>query len=169
MKSKVKKSQLLIEFIIMALLIALDQYTKYLAVIGLKGKAPLVIWEGIFELRYLENRGAAFGMLQNQKGFFICVAFIILLAICFSLFKIPGEKRYLWLRSLLVMIAAGAVGNMIDRIYMGYVVDFFYFILIDFPIFNVADIYVSVSCVVLAILLMFYYQEEELQFFQKKE
>ena len=63
---------------------------------------------------------------------------------------------------------AGAIGNMIDRAVRGYVVDFFYFRLIDFPIFNVADIYVTVTMILLLILILFYYKEEDLEFLSRK-
>lgn len=165
MKSKMKRKLILfIDFFMMFILIALDQYTKHLAVINLKDRPAFVIIEGVFELNYLENRGAAFGMLQNQKVFFVFIACIILAAICYVLFKMPEGRRYTWLHILLVMIAAGAVGNMIDRVRLEYVVDFFYFVLINFPIFNVADIYVSVACVLLAIMILFYYKEQDLEF-----
>ena len=81
----------------------------------------------------------------------------------------PLEKKYRYLEFLLIFISAGAVGNMIDRIRMNYVVDFFYFKLINFPIFNVADIYVSVSCVLLAILVIFYYKENDFAFLSRKK
>ncbi len=164
-----KRISLITDFILCVLLIALDQVTKYFAVRYLKDKPAIVLAEGIFELRYLENRGAAFGMLQNQKVFFIIVSLIVLAAIAYLLFKMPQEKKYVPLHFLLVLIASGAVGNMIDRIRLEYVVDFFYFVLINFPIFNVADIYVSVSCVVLAILMLFVYKDEDLEFASKKK
>ena len=72
------------------------------------------------------------------------------------------ERKYLPLRACAVLIAAGAVGNFIDRIRLGYVVDFLYFKLIDFPIFNVADIYVTVSTALFIVLLCFYYKEEDI-------
>ena len=86
--------------------------------------------------------------------------------------KMPHTKRFLPLRACFVAIAAGAIGNMIDRISLNYVVDFFYFKLIDFPIFNVADIYVTCATFVLVFLIVFYYKEEEIdsifQIFKKK-
>jgi len=85
------------------------------------------------------------------------------------LIKLPRSKHYAILEILLVLIAAGAVGNMIDRVQYNYVVDFFYFKLIDFPIFNVADIYVSVSCVVLAILIIFFYKDSDFDFLSNKK
>ncbi|MCI5585336.1 MAG: signal peptidase II [Lachnospiraceae bacterium] len=165
MKSEFKRKWVLfIDFFVMFLLIALDQYTKYLAVVNLKDRPAIPVIEGVFELNYLENRGAAFGMLQNQKVFFIFIACIILVAIFYVLFKIPKDRKYIWLHILLVLIASGAVGNMIDRVRLEYVVDFLYFVLINFPIFNVADIYVSVACVLLAVVILFYYKEQDLEF-----
>lgn len=146
------------------LLIVLDQWTKVLAVRHLKDQAPIVLWEGVFELNYLENRGAAFGMMQGQKTFFlICTAVVlVLLAIIYN--RLPQNKRFHPLRVIGVMLVAGAIGNMIDRAMQSYVVDFFYFKLIDFPIFNVADCYVTVGAFVMAFLFLFYYKEEELDF-----
>ena len=86
------------------------------------------------------------------------------MAICYILFKMPEDKKYNILHLLLVLIASGAIGNMIDRIRLEYVVDFFYFVLINFPIFNVADIYVSVACALLAIVMLFVYKDEDLDF-----
>ena len=71
------------------------------------------------------------------------------------------------LRICSILLIAGAVGNLIDRVRLNYVIDFFYFKLIDFPIFNVADIYVSVGTAVLIILILFYYKEEELNLLLK--
>ena len=162
--TKRKKNFIIFDLLMMILLTIIDQYTKHLAVLHLKEKPAFSIIDGVFELRYLENRGAAFGMLQNQKGFFLLVTSIVLIAICYILFKIPEDKKYNILHILLVLITAGAIGNMIDRIRLDYVVDFFYFVLINFPIFNVADIYVSVACVLLAIVMLFVYKEEDLDF-----
>ena len=73
------------------------------------------------------------------------------------------DKKYRWLRFILVLLTAGALGNLIDRLRLNYVIDFFYFELINFPIFNVADIYVTVGMALLLILVLFYYKEEELE------
>lgn len=145
-----------------ALLVLLDQVTKYLAVLFLKDQEPFVIWDGVFELHYLENRGAAFGMLQGQRGFFLLIGVAVFLAAIYF-FRYMSEDRKFWpLRLIGMGILAGAWGNMIDRLGLSYVVDFFYFKLIDFPIFNVADIYVSVGTAVLAVLILFYYKDEDL-------
>lgn len=150
-------------------LVALDQYTKYLAVTHLKDKPAYIIINGVLELNYLENKGAAFGMLQNQKVFFIFVAVAILGVIGYVLLKIPDNKKYRILHLLLSLIAAGAIGNMIDRIRLDYVVDFIYFVLINFPIFNVADMYVTISTAALVILFLFVYNENDLNFISFKQ
>lgn len=164
-----KKLFLFLDLLGIIALILLDQYTKYLAVIHLKDKAAFNIINGVLELNYLENTGAAFGMLQNQKAFFIFVAIVILSVIAYVLFKTPDDRKYTVLHVLLSLIAAGAIGNMIDRIRYDYVVDFIYFVLINFPIFNVADIYVSLSTAVLILLLLFYYKEKDLNFISFKQ
>lgn len=143
--------------------IFLDQFTKHLAIIKLKGQAPYVIWKGVFQLEYLENRGAAFGLFQNQRFFFFVSVVLISAFVIWFYAKVPMEKRYLPLRICAVFILSGAFGNCIDRVRLNYVVDFFYFNLIDFPIFNVADIYVSVSTFLLAALILFYYKEEDFE------
>ncbi len=144
------------------LLILLDQLTKYLAVRFLKNQAPFVIWDGVFELRYLENRGAAFGMLQGQRLFFLLVG-VLVFAAALYFFRYGSEDKKFWpLRLIAVFILAGALGNMLDRMVNAYVVDFFYFKLIDFAIFNVADIYVSVGTATFMALLLFYYKDEDL-------
>ena len=139
-----------------------DLAAKYAATLYLKGKPAIPLIPNVLELNYLENRGAAFGMLQNQKIFFVFVAAVILAVIVFVLFIMPLQRKYTPLHILLVMIAAGAAGNMIDRLRLDYVVDFISFVLIHFPIFNVADIYVTIATVFFVVLFLFYYKEEDL-------
>lgn len=150
--------------ILIILGVTLDQYTKRLAVIHLKGQDPFVIVKNVFELQYLENRGAAFGMLQNQQLFFFISVVIISIVIVWFYARVPMTRRFFPLRLCAVFIMAGAVGNCIDRVTQRFVVDFLYFKLIDFPIFNVADIYVTVSTFLLVFLILFYYKEEDLGF-----
>ena len=142
--------------------VAVDQFTKYLAVKNLKGQDSFIIIKNVFQLHYLENRGAAFGMLQNQRAFFIFSFIIIIAAIIYLYMKLPVTKRFIPLHLCGILVVSGAVGNMIDRLRLSYVVDFFYFELINFPIFNVADIYVVVGVFLLAILILFVYKDEEL-------
>lgn len=152
------------DLLLAIILIMADQLTKYFAVLNLKNKSSYVIIDGIFELHYLENRGAAFGILQEQKFFFVFIAAIILGVIIYVLFKTPYQKMYIKLHITLVFIASGAVGNLIDRVKYDYVVDFLYFSMINFPVFNVADIYVTLASVSLMFLLLFVYKESDLEF-----
>ena len=131
---------------------------------NLKGKPAIPLIDGILELNYLENRGAAFGLLQNQKNFFVLVAIVFLVVIFYVLVKAPKEKKYDKLNLLLMIIASGAVGNLIDRLRADYVVDFIYIVLIDFPIFNVADMYVTFSAALLVIQVLFVYGDNDFYF-----
>ncbi len=147
-----------------AVLIFIDWLTKRLAVAHLKDQAPIPLWKDVFELHYLENHGAAFGLLQNRQTFFIVTTTVLLVLIAyFYLRQIPDEPRYRPLNLVAVLFFAGAVGNFIDRVKAGYVVDFFYFVLIDFPIFNMADIYVVIAAFLLIVLGIFYYGEEDFE------
>lgn len=149
-------------------LVLADQYTKLLATVHLRGQDPYIILDGVFELLYSENRGAAFGMMQGKQSFFFVVAVVVFAAAVYAMWRMPSWKnsRYHGLKLCAIMITAGALGNMVDRVTLGYVVDFLYFSLIDFPIFNVADIYVTVATAILLFLICFYYKEEELEVFQ---
>lgn len=149
---------------VMVLILAgLDQWVKWLAVLYLKDKAPFVVIEGVFEFFYLENRGAAFGIFQNQRWIFLILTALIMVGLVWLYGRISAVKRYVPLRICIVASFAGAIGNMIDRIKNGYVVDFLYFKLIDFPVFNIADIYVTLSVILAMVLFLFYYNEEEIQ------
>lgn len=164
-----KKFFLFLDLAMIVGLILFDQYTKQQAVIYLKDKPAYNLINGILELNYLENQGAAFGMLPNQKVFFVFVAIVILFVIGYVLTKVPDQKKYTILHFLFSLIVAGSIGNMIDRVRYDYVVDFIYFVRINFPIFNVADIYATVSAIVLLILLLFVYKEKDLYFISFKQ
>ena len=155
-------------FIGFAVAVAADQLTKYLAVVLLKDKGPFVVIKDVFELHYLENRGAAFGLMQNRQSVFVIGAVLIFLIFTWLYGRIPHEKRYFPLRVCAVLLCAGAVGNMIDRLRVNYVIDFLYFKLIDFPIFNVADCYVVISCICFVLLVSFYYRDDSDFDFLKK-
>lgn len=159
--SRIKKYEIAACIVVIGVIF--DQWTKFLAIEHLKEHSPFVIWEGVFKLQYLENRGAAFGVFQNKQIFFIFSAILIFIAAVWFYTKVPMNKRFLPLRMCAILVCAGGIGNLIDRLRFNYVVDFFYFELINFPIFNVADIYVTVSAFVLAFLIMFYYKEAELE------
>ena len=155
--------------IMMLILVAADQFTKLLTLRYLKDAPPIVLIKGVLELTYVENRGAAFGMLQNRQWIFLIITVIVLIIIWKVFCRIPANNRYLPLRICCIVLGAGALGNMIDRVLRGYVVDFIYFRLIDFPVFNVADIYVTVTAFVLAALVFAFYKDEELDVIFRKQ
>ena len=167
MKSRKKIYLTAVGFLALALL-SVDQFTKYQAQTHLKGQADIVWIPGVFELQYLENRGAAFGLLQNRQYFFVILCAFFLCAAAFFLAKMPATRRYLPLYIITAALAAGAAGNGIDRVLNGYVTDFFYFSLIDFPIFNMADIYVTVGGFFMFLYVCFVYREEDFAFLLKK-
>lgn len=168
-ENKDRKISCLAAFIGFAAALALDQLTKYLAVLHLKDQAPFVIIDGVFELHYLENRGAAFGLMQNMQFIFVIGAVLVFAVVIVLYRRIPLNNRFLPLRICAVLLCAGAAGNMIDRLRLNYVIDFFYFKLIDFPIFNVADCYVVAACIVFVLLVLFFYKDEDFEFLGQKK
>ncbi len=143
MKEKIKQSLILL--VSTVALVVLDQIVKGWAVERLKGQAAIALWPGVFELSYVENRGAAFGMLQGQRWLFAVLTVAVILGLIFVYFRLLPERKFRLTRSCCIGVMAGAIGNLIDRIWLQYVVDMFYFKLIDFPVFNVADCYVVVG------------------------
>ena len=154
-----------IDVVVILLLVVLDQLSKVWAVNNLKNGDPIILIKGVLQLFYLPNgnTGAAFGILSGHQMFFFIIAAAVIIAIFIALSFIPATKKYMILRILLIMIAAGGAGNMVDRIKLNYVVDFIYFYLIDFPIFNVADCYVTVGTILLAIIVIFVYKDQDMK------
>lgn len=148
-------------FLVVALLVALDQLTKYIAFNHLQGMNSIPIIKDVFHLTFVKNRGAAFGILQNQRWFFIFMTIAVLLGIIYYYKHLPKHNPYGFIRIALILISAGAVGNLIDRIRLGFVIDFFDFCLINFPVFNVADICVVIGTILLAWLILFTQEDLE--------
>jgi signal peptidase II len=153
----------LLKIILLCILVAIDQFTKYLAVLHLQNKNPVVFIKNVFELYYLENNGAAFGILQNARWLFLLLTAVFLIILVIISLRIKPIKKYTPIQVIIIFLGSGALGNCIDRFNQGYVIDFFYFKAINFPIFNVADIYVTLSAIALVILLLFYYKETDLE------
>ena len=157
---KNKKLRFPVAFLVWIMLVLLDQLTKYLAITYLRPGGSVVLIGGVLELRYLENRGAAFGILQNRQWVFVVFAIVCIIACAWIGFRLAAENRHTASRICLAVLAAGAAGNLIDRISRGFVIDFIYFSLIRFPVFNLADVCVSLSTVALVILVLFVYRDE---------
>ena len=132
--------------------ILLDQLTKWLAVKFLMPIDTCPLLQDILHLTYTENRGAAFGMLANNRWVFLIISTIAILGMIFYLFSGLSEGRLAGIS--LAMLISGGIGNMIDRIFLGYVVDFIDFRLINFAIFNGADSFVCVGAGLLILSLV---------------
>ncbi len=157
-------SRILKAAVLFLALTAFDLFTKSLAVNALQGGKRIPIIPGVLEFYYIQNRGAAFGIFQDGTFILSVISFVTLIALIVIYLRVPDGRKFLPLRLVLIFIAAGAAGNLYDRVILRYVRDFIYFSLIDFPVFNVADIYVTCSVFLLAFLVLFYYKEEDLQF-----
>ena len=160
-----RKIRITIDIIIMAVLVLIDQLTKKWAVNNLKDADPVILIKGVLQLYYLPsgNTGAAFGILSGHRILFLCIAAAVVGVILFLLIRLPIDRRFTVIRILLIFIAAGGIGNMIDRFVLTYVIDFIYFYLINFPIFNVADCYVTVATISIALLVIFKYKDDDLK------
>ncbi len=150
------------------LLVLADQALKYWAILKLKETSGITLIPGVLELQYLENRGMAFGMLQGRQMLFLVLCAVFCIALLWMFFKVPKTGYYVPLIVVGGILAGGAAGNFIDRAFRGYVVDFIYISLIDFPVFNLADIYVVCGGIVLVVLVIFFYKDEDFDFIRKK-
>ncbi|WP_138158951.1 signal peptidase II [Peptoniphilus catoniae] len=140
-----------------AILILIDQISKHLVVEFLKGKPPLVIIDKVLNFYYLENRGAAFGIMQDRRILFIIITIIIILVLLSIILKSYRQNSFLYNLSL-GLILGGAIGNFIDRIRLHYVVDFISVRIFgyDFAVFNLADSFIVIGTILLIIMILFY-------------
>lgn len=158
-----RRKWFILDTAIVLVLLFLDQLTKYLAIQRLKGRPPMVLIEGVLEFQYLENTGSAFSLFQGKKAFILIMGIVFLAVILFFLYKLPARKKFRITHILVAVLIAGALGNIIDRIRFDFVVDFISFVLIHFPVFNVADCFIVVSAICMFLLFMFVYKEEDLE------
>ena len=145
---------------ITAALVSLDQLTKWLAVVGLKGAGTLDVIPGVLGFTYVENGGAAFGILQGQRWLFLIFTGVVMAAILLLL--LFGKFRsYQMFNISATLIVAGGLGNFIDRLIHGYVVDFIQVQFFEFPVFNVADCFVVIGSLLLLVFVFFFYDEKK--------
>ncbi len=185
--NKKKRAQVNIfaQIFVFASLVLIDQFTKYLAFENLKGKNSAIIIKDVLEFEYLENFGAAFGSMQNMQWLFYIITALVVMVLVFVFIKnanmmkkystIDDEKfnckifnNRIFLNYLIAILCAGAIGNLIDRVIHKYVIDFIYFKLIDFWIFNFADICVTISAILLIVYFLFIYKEDKYYVIFKK-
>lgn len=156
MTSVFRKAFMILTLIIIALLVGADQITKLLALTCLT-ESDAAVWDGVFRLTYVENRGAAFGMLSDHRWVFMIVSTVAVAALVIYIWR--ANPREISLRYGLALMAAGGAGNMIDRVARGFVVDFLEMSFVKypahfstgwrwvtFPVFNVADMCITFGC-----------------------
>ena len=148
-------------------IVGIDQAVKYWVKQTLMNQDPIVIIPNILNLQYHENTGAVWGIMSDKTKFLSIFTILILILIVYIYFKIPKDKKFGALKIIAVFIVAGAVGNLIDRVILGHVVDYIYFEIINFPLFNIADSFLTVSCILLFILSITYYKDDDFTFLEE--
>ena len=162
-RKKIAKGKMIAFCLILIVLAVLsDQYSKYLAVSHLKDNSGVVLIDKVLELYYIVNTGSSWGMLAGQKALILFISVVIITLCIFMIIKSPEDVKFIPFNVALSMIIAGGIGNGIDRIRYSYVIDFIYFKAINFPVFNVADIYVTLCVFFIVFLILFYYSEDEI-------
>ena len=147
--------QFLLMSLFAALIVVVDQFTKFLTVthIPLAGHAQFI--PGFLGLTYLQNTGAAFSSFEGMQWLFALIFLVFTVAIFYEYFKKPMPFTTLE-RWCIAAVYAGGLGNMIDRIRLGYVVDMIETQFMDFPVFNVADCFITCGCILLIVHLAFF-------------
>ena len=136
-------------------IVAVDQWTKYLTVANIALHTRVPFWDGLFRFTYVQNTGAAFSSFLGQQWLFALIFTVFTVALAYELRKnTMGFKAFE--RLCLVAIWAGGLGNMIDRVRLGYVVDMIELEFMRFPVFNVADCFITCGCVLLIAHLIFF-------------
>jgi len=136
-------------------MVAIDQITKIAAQQVLRFSEPIILINNFLQLNYVENKGAAFGILQNQRIFFVVMTLVVLVAIVYYRYK--NNKLTGLSRLIFDFIIAGAIGNLIDRIRMIYVIDFIdvnFWGFYDFPVFNFADVFLVCGTILLSLMIL---------------
>ena len=144
------------------ILAVIDQISKLAALKYLKPVGSVSFIDGIMNFTFVENRGAAFGVLTGARWFFIVITIAVTIAAVIYIKKyMPNKKEYGIVKLSIILILGGACGNAFDRFFRGYVVDFFESVFIKWPVFNVADIYVVFGTILLAYAFIFVIKDDE--------
>lgn len=172
MKRTAKKYGILL--LLLCILVALDQFSKWLICEKLDTDQHYhyVVCKHLLNFEYVENRGVAFGMFSGKQVAISVMVVLVTLCIIYVIYiiehtltqleSVNAYRKFVSLQVIGLFMIAGSIGNMLDRLRYGYVVDFIQFDFIDFPVFNVADCYVTISVFVLLIMVLFFLSEEEL-------
>ncbi len=149
---------MIISVAIAVVALVVDQLTKFWAQHSLQPVRDIPLWDGVFHLHYARNTGAAFSMLEGHNWLFFIFTVVVVAGMVWYLFRHRRDMHPL-LRVALGLIIGGALGNFIDRVTLGYVVDFLYFKLINFAIFNVADSALVIGCILMGIYILFIHEK----------
>lgn len=149
----------MVYIIIGIFVLGLDIITKLWAEGCLAQVGGIPVISGVFNLTYVENSGVAFGMLRDRRIVFITMSIVILIILGLYFYK--SKNKSVWLKLGTALIFSGSIGNMIERISKGYVVDFLDFCLINFPVFNIADMAVCVGAALLVVHFLFYADDDK--------
>lgn len=158
-----------LHLLLFIVLIAVDQITKFLAVEAFSDGSRKVLIDEALELVYVENTGASFGIFSDGNTMFLILIPILILVMLFLYFRIPGGRHFRPMRIFAICIIAGAFGNLADRVRVKHVIDFIYIKLINFPVFNVADCYITFSAFLFAIFFIAIYRKDSFDFFSLKQ
>lgn len=153
----------ILPIILVFVLTVIDQFTKYLVIQNIQLNQEIPILGNVLVLGHIQNFGAAWGSLSGMRILLLIITIIVSIVLCVLYKKIIDKDKFKPVRLCFVFILGGAIGNMIDRIRLGYVTDFIYFKIINFPLFNFADICVTVSIFILVILFIFKYKADEIE------
>ena len=135
------------KILILLFLIAIDLITKQIAAYFLYPNGTFEVIGGFFRFAYLENRGAAFGIFYNSRAFLLIIRAVIIAALIYYMFKMKDERNKKIKEICLTFVIAGAIGNFVESLIFGYVIDFLEFTFINFAIFNVADIFIVLGAI----------------------
>ena len=155
------KEQVTISIVAVILLAFIDQITKYFVVKNMALHDEIKVLGDALVFKYIRNTGAAWGSFAGKIPILLIFTIVVVAALCYVYRNIARIDRFRPLRICIIAILGGAIGNMIDRIRLGYVVDFIYVKCINFPVFNFADICVTVSVFVMIFLFIFKYKSED--------
>ncbi len=133
-------------------LIVIDQVTKKIAVSKLMGSESIVLVDGVLSLTYVENRGAAYGILSDYRVILLLITVLLIGFLIYVFFNTEKFFKSKFAKLIIATILAGAIGNMIDRVFLGYVVDFIHLTFINFPVFNIADICITMGSFILMLI-----------------
>ena len=156
-----KKKKLFIYIFVILLMVFIDQLTKYLVINNFELHEEKPVIGNLLVLTYIRNSGAAWGSFAGKATLLLVFTFIVFIFIFRILHRIWDIPKFKPIRICLLFVIGGAIGNMIDRIRFNYVIDFIFFKFIKFPVFNIADIFVTLSVIVLVILFIFKYNDAD--------